>query len=377
MPAQSRPAGAVARRAAQTTPSNAAVQHYEYVITDENLYVYDMDNGFRLVKTVSIPQARGVRGVVASPMLHALYISYGSDRTGEGNGNLLRYDLLSDQVLWRVTFPFGIDSMGILPDGTRIYMPDGENSSDGTWYVLDSADGKVIGQIAGPRAPHNTVVSLDGAYVYLDGRGSRFLEVASTADNTVKKKIGPLIDTLRPFTINGMQTLAYTTATGFLGFQVSDLNSSKVLYTVRVQGFSVPGGFRPSAPSHGISLSPDEKEIWLIDAANSYVHVFDVTGVPASAPKQVADLQLSRAMDGSESPCLYDCLRDGWIRHSRDGRFVIVGDSGDVFDAHTRKFQVNLDPLFNTRKFIEVDWQNGQPIFATQRYGVGYVTSPQ
>ena len=45
-------------------------------------------------------------------------------------------------------------------------------------------------------------------------------------------------------------------------------------------------------------------------------------------------------MSGEESPCSYDCARDGWIQHSLDGRFVYVGDSGDVFDA-----VANLLPL--------------------------------
>jgi len=36
---------------------------------------------------------------------------------------------------------------------------------------------------------------------------------------------------------------------------------------------------------HGIALSPDESELWLADAANSRVHVFDATSMP---PKQLA-----------------------------------------------------------------------------------------
>src|SRR2546429_5293517 len=33
------------------------------------------------------------------------------------------------------------------------------------------------------------------------------------------------------------------------------------------------------------------------------------------------------------SPCAYDCLGDGWLHHSLDGRYVFVGDSGDVIDT--------------------------------------------
>jgi DNA-binding beta-propeller fold protein YncE len=131
----------------------------------------------------------------------------------------------------------------------------------------------------------------------------------------------------------------------------------------------------PSAPSHGISLSPNEKELYVIDAPNSYVHVFDVSHVPASAPVQVADIPLTQPMlSRPETPCAYDCLKDGWLQHSRDGRFVYVGDAGDVIATTTRKVVAYLPPLANTRKMLEIDWSNGLPIATTSRIGLGYVT---
>ena len=134
-----------------------------------------------------------------------------------------------------------------------------------------------------------------------------------------------------------------------------------------------PARFHPSAPSHGISLSPNERELWVIDAPNSTVHVFDVSKVPRSAPRLVANVVLPHPLQGDESPCLYDCARDGWLQHTRDGRFVYVGDSGDVIDTRSRKAVAFLEPLANTRKMIEVDWRGGRPTFTTTRSGIGYV----
>jgi hypothetical protein len=55
---------------------------------------------------------------------------------------------------------------------------------------------------------------------------------------------------------------------------------------------------------------------------------------------------------------------------------VIVGDSGDVIDTTTRTIAYYLPMVNNTRKFLEIDWQNGQPIFTTTREGMGYVGVP-
>jgi len=355
-------------------PPPSATARLEYVFPDGSFSVYDMDNGHQLVKSVALPQARGIRGVVAHAATHALYVSYGGDGDGQhGPPTLLKYDLLTDGVVWTHTYPIGIDSMSISPDGNHLFMPSGELASGGTWYVINTSDGTVLGTIDGPSGPHNTIVSLDGARVYLGGRGSNYLGIADASTRQVFRQIGPLQSSVRPFTINGLETVAYITITGLRGFQVGDIQTGAVLRTVTFTGPNVSHTSGPSAPSHGISLSPDERELYVVDWPD-YVHVFDVSGGPGQAPPQVADIALTPSMNHSESPCLYDCLADGWLQHSRDGRFVYVGDQGDVIDTATRQPVAQLATLANTRKMIEIDWNDGVPVFAaTARASVGYV----
>jgi hypothetical protein len=76
-------------------------------------------------------------------------------------------------------------------------------------------------------------------------------------------------------------------------------------------------------------------------------------------------------LEGSESGCTYDCGRDGWVQHSVDGRYVFVGDSGSVIESATHKVIAYIAKLENTRKSIEVDWQNGLPVATSGRTGVG------
>ncbi|HEY3021310.1 MAG TPA: hypothetical protein VGJ32_14025 [Solirubrobacteraceae bacterium] len=356
--------------------ASADVRHYEYVFPDGQMDVYDIDHGHRLVEHRAFPGVRGIRGVAASPATHALYISHGGDGGSNGSGSLLKYDLVAKRVVWDRSYPSGIDSMAISRDGARIYMPTGEQSPSGIWNVIDAGAGDVIGRIHAGAGPHNTIVGLRGTRVYLGGRNHRYLEVADTASDRVVKRIGPLRSGVRPFTINGRETIAYTTATGFLGFQVSSIATGRVLATVTFgRRFSWdPSTFGPTAPSHGISLSPDERRLWVLDAPNSYVHVFDVSRVPRRRPRPIADVRLSHPMTGDESPCSYDCARDGWIQHSRSGRFVYVGDSGDVISTSTFKRVAYLPPLRNTRKHLEIDWRGGVPVATTTRSGLGYVT---
>jgi len=360
----------------QTVPRPpAAIHHYEYIFPDGWMYVYDMDHNQALVKRVHLPTTKGVRGPIASAATGMLYVSYGSDGP-TGTGYLLKYNLLTDQIVWNLSYPYPVDTIGITPDGKTIYQAGGEKNPLGIWHIINAENGREIGNITSPAAsgPHNTIVSLNGSHLYMGGLNADYMVIADTASNRVIEQIGPLAHGAgRPFTINGGETLLFTTGSSSFGFQVSDIRTGKVLYTVPIRGFS------PSrsccAFNHGISLAPNEKELYVMDGPNSYVHVFDVSGLPAQEPRQIADIPVS-PVTGDETPCVINCGREGWLQHSLDGRFVYVGDAGDVIATATRKVIAHLPPLRNTRKFLEIDWQNGVPIRTSQTKGVGYVTHP-
>lgn len=358
----------------QHTPQGV-IQHYLYVLPDGGpISVYDMDNAHTLAGTIPVPpQVTFVRGMGADPAGHALYIAYGSVSS---HGQLLKLDLLTNRVVYIKTMPKGIDSFDMTPDGKMIYMPDGDGQSDGICRVVDAATGNVVASIdTGGHNPHNTIVSLSGAHVYMGPRLSNYLVEADTATHQIIRRIGPVQNGVRPFTISSKETLAFIETSGFIGFDVANIKSGQILYTVPVPGYT----FDPDstlAPSHGISLSPDERELYLSDWPNSLVHVFDVSGLPAAAPRLITSIRVHN-MVGQNTPCVdTNCMKEGWLLHSRDGRFVYVGDAGDVIDTATRQSVAMLPPLANTRKFIEIDWQNGLPIATTSRYGKGYAGDP-
>jgi hypothetical protein len=157
----------------------------------------------------------------------------------------------------------------------------------------------------------------------------------------------------------------YVTRRGELGFRVYRLDTQALVHVVTFEGFAWNPRFGPNPPDHGLSLAPDRPELWVLDAPNNAIHVFDVSG---ATPEPIVDLRLTRPLTGAESPCARArCTRIGWLQHSADGRFVYVGDSGDVFDAHTREEIANLEPLHESRLTTEVDWVNGVPVFPSAR----------
>ena len=366
---------------ALTVNALSGTNHYEYVFTDGTLYVYDLDAaGFPLVKSKGIPTSSGTRGAVACAGNGTLYVSFGGDGGSQGSGGLLAYDLVSDAVVWTQNYSHGIDSHAITPDCAVIYMPDGELANTTIWHVVDAKTGNETGTIGGSQAsnPHNTIVF--NGHVYLGGRQSTLFQAANVSNNTVYFTSANTANTIRPFTINAEETAAYITETAFLGFEQIDLTTGAVRFKVPVAGFSNNCSSNcPTTPSHGISMSPDERWLYVMDSVNSYVHVFDISGGVNVQPVQKFDIKLSHTLLNNESACAYDCLGDGWLHHSLDGRYVFVADSGDVIDTGIQNGYTTaptvlgfLPQMANSRKEIEIDFQGGKVVAAmTNRGSIG------
>ena len=158
----------------------------------------------------------------------------------------------------------------------------------------------------------------------------------------------------------------YVTRPGYLGFRVLDLRTANWLYDVRFKGYTWNPRFGPDPPSHGLVLAPGRGELWVLDAPNSRLHVFDVRGLPTRPPRRLADIRLSKPLSGKESPCPADCGRIGSLQRSSDGRFLYVGDAGDVIDAQRREVLGNLEALHNSRVHLEVVFSAGRPSFPAQ-----------
>ena len=348
-------------------PGAAGDHRFEYVFPDREIDVLTTAPPFRIVERVHVPELHSIRGVAVDLRTATLFASIGGNGGAAGDGGLLAYDLRRNRVLWQRAFPTGTDSLAASRDGRRLFVPEGERSNGDVWYVVDSSSGRVVDEIHAAPGPHNTIVSPDGRFVYLGPRNSRYLVVASTATDRVTLRVGPLEPGVRPFTVDERRGLAYTTATGVLGFQVSSLRTGRVLYTVPIHAKRLRS---LGTPSHGISLSPDGRRLAVIDVPNARVHVYDVSGVPVHPPRAIATVQLVPSMRGTEQPCGGDCGRAGWLQHSLDGRYLWAADDGDVIATATNRVVAYVPALANSRYLLELDWRGARTVRTSTRSGI-------
>jgi len=254
--------------------SGTGVKHYLYVgvpgIRDylgyggHGVLVFDMDNQHRFVKRIHTgglhPDGKpsNVKGIAVSIPLNSLYVS-----TVE---SLQRIDLTTEKIVWEKKFEGGCDRMSISPDGKTMYLPSFENSF---WNVIDCATGDIIKKIPVNKRAHNTIYAPSGKSVFLDDIASPWLYVADPKSNGLVSKIGPFANFVRPFTIDGKEQLAFVTVDSLLGFEVGEIASGKKIAHVVVQGWDAGPVRRHGNPSHGIALTPDEKELWFQPSPDS------------------------------------------------------------------------------------------------------------
>jgi hypothetical protein len=316
------------------------------------ILVFDIEHEHKFVKRY--PSAGldekgrplNIKGIAANAGTRRLYAT--TTRT------LMSFDLVSGTLLWEKPYEGGCDRLALSPDGKIIYLPSLEGDH---WHVVEALTGEVIKKVIPRSGAHNTIIGNDGRFAYLAGLKSPLLRVTDAKMHEIVKEIGPFGNVIRPFTINGKQSLCYVNVNELLGFEIGDLKTGRVLHRIEVKGFEKGPTKRHGCPSHGVALTPDEKELWLTDAANSRLHIFDNRARP---PKQV------------ESIVLRD--QPGWISFSIDGRYAYPS-TGDVIDVKTKKIVTGLTDetgaAVQSEKLLEIDFSGDTPVRAGNQFGLG------
>jgi DNA-binding beta-propeller fold protein YncE len=359
--------------------------------------VFDVKNHFRFVKRIPTleyatwqdPADDEVKGFIVSPEAGKMYL-------GLLHSGLLAIDLVTEKVAWKVSPPDGCcDRIAITPDGKTIYAPNRGGTGKG-WLVVDAQTGEVVTRINPPKTvgAHNTVVSADGAHVFMSSTQSVYISVVDPKTDAVVQAVGPFggkdltpstprgadgrhpIGGVRPFTVNGRGTLLFANVNGLLGYEVGDVRTGKIISHNEVKNYAwSPERLRGEfTPSHGIALSPDEREVWVTDNPNTALHVFDVTVIPN---KQKISVELPNTVEPGETRVLAGPY---WVCFGLDGKYVF-SSTGHVIYAATKQIVTLLRDEYGrpvrSEKESEVLFVNGKATKATDQMGKGLVTGSE
>jgi DNA-binding beta-propeller fold protein YncE len=317
------------------------------------ILVFDRDQGHKFVRRITTwptytrEAPEPIKGIAASVESGLLYVST--------TRRLAAFDLKTDKLVWQKGYDADCcDRMAVSPDGKVLYVP---SFGFPKWYVVDAHTGDVITTVTKDGEAHNTIYSPSGERVYLAALRSPTMVVLDPHSNKVIREVGPFSNQIRPFTINGKETIAYVSVNDLLGVGVGDLKTGKVLAEVSVPGYPKGKPRGHGTISHGVALTHDETEVWVADGPNKAAHIFDATVMP---PKYKQTLTLRDEVT--------------WFTCSIDGTLIYPA-SGEVVDVKSKKILGALTDeqgrAVETEKLLEVDFAGDRPVKAGDQFCFG------
>ena len=329
--------------------------------------VLDVDRNFDFVKRIptwNVPASMSpeeVSGIAASTTTNMVYLAT--------RGRLAAFDLGSDQKVWEQTYDGTCcERPEVTPDGKTLVV--GSDLKD-FWYVINAQDGALKGKIQAPKSnfAHNMALSADGNTVFMAPNG-----VTMTVGDVPSMKAIKTItfsDHVRPFVINHDATRVYANLNNLLGFEIADVKTGEVIKRIEAPAemWKPQWGdlnrhfFGHGCPSHGIALTPDESEIWVVDNINYGVLVYDNTG-------EWPTLKMTFPTTASAD----------WITMGIDGQYAFLS-SGDVVEVRTKKIVGQMKDEYgkpmHSEKLLEMRFSNGKLVRTVSQFGEGIPSAVQ
>lgn len=302
-----------------------------------------------------------VSGIAASPATNMIYLAT--------RGRLAAFDLGTDKKVWEQTYDGNCcERPEVTPDGkTLVAGSDLRNF----WYVIAAATGELKGKIQAPMSnkAHNMALSSDGRTVFMAPNGPTM----TVGDLETRRAIKTITfsDHVRPFVVNHDGSRVYANLDNLLGFEVADVKLGKVVRRIEAPAemwkakWANPNlhFFGHGCPSHGIGLTPDESEIWVVDDINYQVLVYDNTG-------EWPVLKLTFRTTGSAD----------WITMGLDGEYAFLS-SGDVVDVKTHtivgRMKDEYGRTIHSEKFLEMTFLDGRLQRTVSQFAEGIPSAVQ
>jgi hypothetical protein len=310
--------------------------------------VLDADDNYSFVKRIPTWEYAGsmspeqVSGMAASPVTNLLYVA--------ARGRMAAIDMATDKMVWSVTLDGNCcERPQVTPDGKIVVV--GGDLQD-YWYEVNAKTGQLIGKLEAPLSPnsHNLNLSADGRTAFMSPN-NKVMTVSDVLSRKVIRTI-PFPDNIRVFVLNKDSSKIYTNNNNFDGFLIADVATGQILKKVEVtsEDWKSKWNVKPvpriphACPSHGIALTPDEKEVWLDDGIFKKIRIFSNTDNP-------------KEIDTIDTP-----MGSYWLTFGLDGKLVYAS-SGDVIDVKTHKIVGHLKDeygrIMTSEKMLDITFDNG------------------
>ena len=285
------------------------------------------------------------------------------------------------QVIKGIETPHGVD---FAPDGSRVYI---SNEADSTLDVVDRKTGKIIKKVQLSGHPNNIAVTRDGGRVIICiAKNDGGLDIVDTRTLMLKRTV-PLNGRMHNVYVTNDGKYAYAGSVRHKFLTVLDLQTEEVAWDIKfdkgvrpmahesapdgsvrrifiqlsdLSGFAVvdfaqrkevariqfpdrPNGYgvaerRTGTPSHGLSVAPDNKSLWVTSVFANAVFVYSLPELKLQGHVALPDLRLPGREPIGALP--------NWTTFTPDGKYLYVTNSAiksvSVIDTAAMKVVANI-----------------------------------
>jgi YVTN family beta-propeller protein len=288
-------------------------------------------------------------------------------------------DPVSNRVVQEIKGIEAAHGIAFAPDGSKVYVSDEAQS---TLDVFDRASGRLIKKVPLSDHPNNIAVTKNGDRVVVGiARGHGALDIIDTATLTLKKsipvngrlhnvyvtpdgkyvvagsipnKLITVIDLateqiawelkldlgIRPMAIeanpDGSTKRIFAQLSDFNGFAVINFAARKEVGRIKLPEATAEfetDAERSSAPSHGIGVAPDGKNLWVTSIPNNAVYVYSLADLSLTGAVALPDLKLPGHQPISAVA--------NWVTFTPDSKTVYVSNAAlrsvTAIDANVMK----------------------------------------
>jgi YVTN family beta-propeller protein len=281
-------------------PAKRAMKLYVTNSAGDSIHVIDLGT-LKVsgeIKTAALPH-----GAAVSADGQRLFCTVESDHT------LLVIDTATDRALKTIKLTERPNQCAVTPDGKWVGVPiRGGDSVD----LVDVAQGKVVKSLP-IKAPHNCYNAGRNDRIFVTSMGENLVRLIDLKSLTYVAEV-PVGGVPRPLAVTRDEKTLYCALSDLHGFVVADIPRREVVAKVLLPALPADVKFPvPNTPTHGLELSPDEKELWVTSCGTDTVYVYDT-----QTKKVVGKVGVGQGPN--------------WVTFSPDGKYCCVSNvlSDDV-----------------------------------------------
>lgn len=300
------------------------------------------------ISVIDLNSLKVVGDIHVGPHVHGMAVQADGSRlfsTSEGDNTLRIFDTSTGNLLGAIKLTGRPNQCAVTPDGKYVAVPIRDKESVD---IVDVAQRKVVKTLP-VKAPHNSFNAGSNRYIFVSSMGDHAINMIDLDKMDYAASI-PVGGVPRPYVITRDGRTMYVALSDLHGFVVVDIPEKKVVRRVEMPAGRPTPHEHPGEPintlTHGLALSPDEKELWVTSLLDDAMYVYDVR-----SQKIVGHLPVGSGPN--------------WVAFSPDGKYVCVSNAADddvsIIDVKARREVARLKVGREPKRLVAATVPSGEP----------------